>query len=554
MTDYKIINQDILKFCKEYDGPKFHALFSDPPYHLTSITKRLGKEGSAPAKYGKDGAFQRAATGFMGKGWDGGDIAFRPETWKSLGELLYPGAFGMAFAGSRGYHRMGVAIENAGFIIHPVLGWVFGSGFPKATRIDTQIDKAAGIERKKIGTIRRWGNAAGKGRGGQYANAHEESIVGAERFDDITIPTTELAQAWEGHRYGLQALKPALEMICVFQKPYEGRPVDNIVETGAGALNIEKGRIGVDPGGIDDPRLGGEGKWKTGKAGYGIKWDREDISSSSKGRWPANFALSHSPECELIGYRDSDSYVINRFTDGAKPFGDGAGHEYETEIIEAGDVPVYECVEGCAVRTLDQQTRILKSGRLEKHHKISTEFGYHGGKRSEETQAPIYGDSGGPTRFFYNADWMHERLEKSDPMKYQAKAGRTERDAGLTTEKEEVPYSKYRENFKATKDFVTHYPDGSPRPVNKLRNAHPAIKPIALTRWLASLLLPPGHYSPRRLLVPFSGVGSEMIGAFQAGWDDITGVELEEEYVEIAKTRIEYWLKQGVQLDMFGKS
>ena len=65
--------------------------------------------------------------------------------------LLHPGAFGMAFAGSRGLHRMMVAIEDAGYIIHPVIGWCYGSGFPKASRLDTQIDAAAGVEREVIG-------------------------------------------------------------------------------------------------------------------------------------------------------------------------------------------------------------------------------------------------------------------------------------------------------------------------------------------------------------------------------------------------------------------
>ena len=179
MTDINIVHSDAVKWAKEYQGPLFHALLCDPPYHLTSITKRFGKNGSAPAQFGKDGAFSRASRGFMGQAWDGGDVAFDPETWAAFSSVMHPGAFGMALASSRGWHRLAVAIEDAGFIIHPsIFGWVFGSGFPKATR-----------------------------------------VKGDERFD--------------GHRYGAQALKPALEPIIVFQKPYDGRPLDNITQTGA---------------------------------------------------------------------------------------------------------------------------------------------------------------------------------------------------------------------------------------------------------------------------------------------------------------------------------
>jgi site-specific DNA-methyltransferase (adenine-specific) len=148
---YNITHGSILDWAASYSGPKFHALLCDPPYHLTEITKRFGKADSAPAQYGSDGAFQRTSKGFMGKTWDGGRIAFEPETWVALAEHLHPGAYGMAFASTRGYHRMACAIEDAGLIIHTMLGWSFGSGFPKATRVDTQIDKRAGAERATIG-------------------------------------------------------------------------------------------------------------------------------------------------------------------------------------------------------------------------------------------------------------------------------------------------------------------------------------------------------------------------------------------------------------------
>ena len=132
------------------DGKQVDSVVTDPPYHLTSIVERFGKEGSAPAK-DKDGAFQRQSVGFMGKEWDGGDIAFRVDTWKLAYDLLKPGGYLLAFSASRNYHRMAVAIEDAGFEIRDQIMWIYGSGFPKSMNIGKSIDKKQGNEREVIG-------------------------------------------------------------------------------------------------------------------------------------------------------------------------------------------------------------------------------------------------------------------------------------------------------------------------------------------------------------------------------------------------------------------
>jgi site-specific DNA-methyltransferase (adenine-specific) len=78
----------------------------------------------------------------------------------------------------------------------------------------------------------------------------------------------------------------------------------------------------------------------------------------------------------------------------------------------------------------------------------------------------------------------------------------------------------------------------------KCRNPHPTVKPIALVRHLATLLLPPSEYAPRRLLVPFAGVASEMIGAVLAGWDYVLGIEMGAAYCDIGTARLEHWCQQ----------
>jgi DNA modification methylase len=88
----------------------------------------------------------------MGKSWDASGVAFDPATWREALRVLKPGGHLIAFSGSRTYHRMAVAIEDAGFEIRDQIMWIYGSGFPKSHNISKGIDKAAGVEREVIGT------------------------------------------------------------------------------------------------------------------------------------------------------------------------------------------------------------------------------------------------------------------------------------------------------------------------------------------------------------------------------------------------------------------
>ena len=135
---------------------------------------------------------------------------------------------------------------------------------------------------------------------------------------------------------------------------------------------------------------------------------------------------------------------------------------------------------------------------------------------------------------------MNRQIDEADPVMYQAKASRKERDAGLDCERV-IKTESWNESTPLADRMhgKTTY-----------RNNHPTIKPIDLTRWLATLLIPPAEYAPRRILVPFSGSGSECIGAMLAGWEEIVGIEMEEEYVKISKARLEHWGKAAKQLGL----
>lgn len=106
------------------------SIVTDPPYALVSIGKRFGKPGAAPTKDGD--VYSRASAGFMGQNWDTGETAFAAEFWAEALRVLKPGGHLVAFSGTRTYHRMVCAIEDAGFEIRDQLAWIYGSGFPKS--------------------------------------------------------------------------------------------------------------------------------------------------------------------------------------------------------------------------------------------------------------------------------------------------------------------------------------------------------------------------------------------------------------------------------------
>jgi len=114
------------------EGVVCDAVVTDAPYHLAPMHKRFGGTFNVGAR-NSDGttSFQRLSRGFMGQQWDGGDIAFRAETWATIATILRPGAFLVAFGGTRTYHRLVCAIEDGGFVIQDTIAWLYGSGFPK---------------------------------------------------------------------------------------------------------------------------------------------------------------------------------------------------------------------------------------------------------------------------------------------------------------------------------------------------------------------------------------------------------------------------------------
>jgi len=297
------------------------AVVTDPPYHLTSIVKRFGDASrdddtktSDRSRKGADG-YARLSTGFMGKKWDGGDIAFRPETWRAVLEVLKPGGHMLVFGGSRTFHRVACAIEDAGFELRDTLMWLYGTGFPKSHDVSKAIDlkERAVWFRENAEYLRphfpnnsfhdwtvgghapsnEWWKKIKRLAGGGYLD--RDVVACLEKAPgwftsgttfDITTPATEAAKQWAG--WGT-ALKPAHEPIILARKPLTGTVAANVLEHGVGGLNIDASRVGS----AIEQKAGG--LHRGSDEIYG-EWSGEVKADKPKGRWPANVIHDGSDE------------------------------------------------------------------------------------------------------------------------------------------------------------------------------------------------------------------------------------------------------------------
>lgn len=459
----KLIHADCLDAMRAMEANSIDAIVTDPPYGL----EFMGKGWDAPWKHGFSApgygdAERLARPSFTSsrnpiclackkrqRTWEGGPAkcacsspswdrkqsdemqAFQGwcEEWaREALRVAKPGAHLVAFGGTRTYHRLACAIEDAGWEVRDCLSWLYGSGFPKSLDVSKAIDKAAGAERTEV---------IGKGRAGaafHYGNPGEGGFGQTSDKDggipstewDVTAPATEAARAWQG--WGT-ALKPAWEPIILARKPLVGTVAANVLAHGTGAINVDACRIGdfqnMTPSGVDrrNAKLHELG-YRPGEYPTGAD---EKTPNTPPGRWPANVALDE----EAAAMLDGQTGDLGKSAGGFKEGSTGA-------------------------------------------------FGKNGvyGEAKGQARPPGFGDSGGASRFFYTA-----------------KASRTERGEG---------------------------------------NTHPTVKPLALMRWLAKLVTPPGGV----ILDPFAGSGTTLLAAQAEGFDAV-GIEREAEYVEIARKRIE---------------
>jgi DNA modification methylase len=380
--------------------------------------------------------------GFMGKSWDSTGIANDVQLWKEVLRVLKPGGHLLSFGGSRTYHRMAVAIEDAGFEIRDQIMWVYGSGFPKSLNIDKAIDKAAGVEREVVGS-----RVAHDIRNNNLMEATQGLNRGTMIYQ-YTKATTKEAKQWQG--WGT-ALKPAHEPIVLARKPVEGTVANNVLTYGVGGINIDGTRVGTEGGTKltvenNDKDLFAPGTGKLTR-GYGEVVD-------GLGRFPANFIHDGSDE------------VVKLFPEKA-----GGGHWTKTKV---------------------------------------TGFGEFGGGTSEYLGQGEKDGFGSAARFFYCA-----------------KANKRDRNEGLDAF-----------NTKEIHRYGAGIGEGlTPNAPALDKNYHPTVKPTDLMQYLCRLITPPNG----TILDPFLGSGSTGKAAMYEGFNFV-GIELTDEYLPIAKARIEFAL------------
>ena len=279
--------------------------------------------------------------GFMGKKWDG--LPPSLEWAEACYRVLKPGGHIAAFGGTRTWHRLAVAIEDAGFEMRDSLAWLYGSGFPKSHDVSKGIDKLAGAEREVVGPYVRLGDSK------PYAvnSSASVEIKNARTMGDITAPATPEAVQWDG--WGT-ALKPAFEPIVLARKPLAEKTVArNVLAHGTGAINVDACRIGMtaeDRAVVDSRSGAGFGTGHT--VGENMGRAEGKFTSAPAGRWPANVLLDHH-----------------------------------------------------AAAWVDEQSGVLKSGALKPYQQANRE--HYSGSFPEVREVNTPANEGGASRFFYTA-------------------------------------------------------------------------------------------------------------------------------------------------------
>jgi DNA modification methylase len=432
------------------------------------------------------------------------------EAWANeVFRVLKPGGHLLAFGGTRTSHRMVCGIEDAGFEIRDSIHWIYGSGFPKSLNVGKAIDKAAGAEREVIG--QRIHPTLVNPSIVKSRAFHAETLDSNENAESwpITAPATDDAKQWQG--WGT-ALKPAHEPIVVARKPLIGTVVQNVLEYGTGAMNIDASRVGYEAGGnlASNPSLRTHINGGNGGNIFPAEDERRVVTPNQMGRWPANLIFSHLEGCVIKGERIDPGVMINTFDDGMKPFGEGAGHPYTSVIGEAQTVPVYQCEPGCPVAEIDKQSGISKSSDPRRadgsvNEGIGTYWRRHGpeqrnciyseSKPGGQPEPVFYKDTGGASRFFQTFE-----PDLSVPFKYTAKPSGKERNAGVIG-----------------------------------KSMHPTVKPLALMKYLVRLVTPPGGV----VLDPFLGSGTTAVACVSLRLPFI-GIDNNAEYIVLAKQRIRH--------------
>jgi hypothetical protein len=411
-------------------------------------------------------------------------VAFRPETWAAFGSVLHPGAHLLAFGGTRTWHRLAVAIEDAGFEIRDTLMWLYGQGFPKSHDVSKGIDKSAGdvefgADRMALSRhIRECREARGVSKSQL-----------AEWFPQYSAVTRNWERADAGRR------TPSLSDYDILVE----RLGCDVAFRDLVRVQAEREVVGVSDDGL------AQGWSSQGLAGYRKRYNITAPATDAAKQWDGwGTALKPAWEPVILARWPLDGTVAET----CLRHGCGALN-----------------IDGCRIPTREDTGRPQGSD-------------IRGGAWVGSTKRSSVVTESNPLGR-WPANLIHDGSDEVVELMPQTKSGKAVVGTGgngksLFMDGSQVA-SCYADEGSAARFFYCAKASKAERGSG---NDHPTVKPLDLCRYLALLLLPPEACAPRRLFVPFAGSGSEMIGARQAGWDEVVGVEISNHYADIARERL----------------
>lgn len=497
--------------------------------------------------------------GFMGKAWD--DLPPGLPWAVECLRVLKPGGHLLAFGGTRTWHRLAVAVEDAGFEMRDSIAWLYGSGFPKSMDVGKAIDKAAGAEREVVGPDPNW-----------RTRVHSESTYdgGQSRPEYITAPATPDAQRWDG--WGT-ALKPAFEPIVVARKPLSGTVAQNVLTHGTGALNVDATRIGTT-----DSLGGGANKGMTAETrheGFARPWMRDDEAreaaaarsrentarAESMGRWPANVVLDGPMAAALDEQSGTSESRIGKPRGAASGDGwgmtatgveyadsGGASRFFYTTKATSAERPFYwrlpcncETIKPCAETSRqrdigDSRSGEGKSWNMSTSGNATTVPSLVGTTSTTETatssttRPPTSSSSPSSNTSASIPAANCETASGGNPAQFVESSSQSTLSTGISAPKD----GRFTGGAApATSPALSGTSVCANCGASARRESHATVKPLDLMRWLVRLVTPPGGV----VLDPFAGSGTTLEAAIVEGFRCI-GIEREADYLPLIEQRI----------------
>jgi hypothetical protein len=510
---------DCIAEMRAMDDACVDAIVTDPPYEL----------------------------GFMGKSWDASGIANSVEMWREALRVLKPGGHMLAFSGTRTYHRMVCAIEDAGFEIRDCIrslngqdhypAWMYGTGFPKSLDVSKAIDKAAGAEREVIGQT----------RGGVKPNGGlcEGGLTEADKMHNVTAPATPEAQQWAG--WGT-ALKPAWEPICVARKPLSEKTVAaNVLKYGCGAINIDACRVSSVTG--QQPIIGdawendlslcascavdAESKTKHGSLGTKASTATNSVAptSNARGAMSLHGIGKMDTGCSDGMRLDDMSISSNIGASGKMPTDPCQTDTKSTTTTKTGATTGLVTCSSCGKQITSRTT----SGNTTAERKSLPQDGNSSVNAAPEGRFPANVIHDGSDEVLAAFAAFGESKSAKGGSFQREMTSRGYEGGGLGQRKadahEAVAIEKpgYGDAGSPARFFYSAKASKADRADSK----HPTVKPLSLMKYLCRLVCPPGG----TVLDPFAGSGTTLQAAMEEGFSAI-GIEQSAEYVTDIRNRI----------------